>query len=123
MSGYEQQAEALRQWTKTFAVRVVRLFRTLPKTDDARVMGKQLLRSATSVAANYRAVCRARTKAGFISKLDIVVEEADESAFWLELLGETETIASDRLAVLLQEATELTKIFAASRRTARTSRT
>ncbi|MEM1043160.1 MAG: four helix bundle protein [Bacteroidota bacterium] len=119
MSDYEQQAEALRQRTKAFAVRVVRLFRTLPKTDGARVMGRQLLRSATSVAANYRAVCRARSRAAFVAKLDIVVEEADESVLWLELLGETETVSASRLNDLLNEATELTKIFAAARRTSR----
>ncbi len=121
MSEYERQTEELRQRTKTFSVRVVRLFRTLPKTDDARVMGKRLLRSATSVAANYRAVCRARTRATFVAKLDIVVEEAGESAFWLELPIETETIAAARLNDLLQEATELTKIFSAARRSARRS--
>ena len=85
-------------------------------------MGRQLLRSATSVAANYRAVCRARTRATFVAKLDIVVEEADESALWLELLIETNTIAEDRARALLDEAIELTKIFAAARRTARTRR-
>ena len=121
MSEYEERAEELRQRTKAFAVRVIRLFRTLPRTDDARVMGKQLLRSATSVAANYRAVCRARTRATFVAKLDIVVEEADESAFWLELLGETEVLPAARLESLLQEATELTKIFSAARRSARRS--
>lgn len=120
---YEERAEALRDRTKTFAVRVVRLVRTLPKTDDARVMGRQLLRSATSVAANYRAVCRARTHATFVAKLDIVLEETDESAFWLEILGETETVPPDRLADLHREAIELTKIFAAARRTARGPRT
>lgn len=124
MTPYEERAEELRQRTKTFAVRVVRLFRALPKTDEARVMGRQLLRSATSVAANYRAVCRARTRATFVAKLDIVVEEADESALWLELLVETETISADRVSALLNEALELTKLFAAARRTARrTART
>jgi four helix bundle protein len=122
MTPYEERAEELRQRTKAFAIRIVRLVRTLPKTDEARVMGRQLLRSATSVAANYRAVCRARTRATFVAKLDIVVEEADESALWLELLIETNTIAEDRARALLDEAIELTKIFAAARRTARTRR-
>ena len=69
-------------------------FRSLPKTDDARIIGKQLLRSGTSVAANYRAVCRARSKAEFIAKIGMVVEEADETVFWLELLVETNYCAA-----------------------------
>ncbi len=76
--------EELRERTKRFAIAVVRLFRSLPRTDEARVIGRQLLRSATSVAANYRAVCRARSKAEFIAKVGVVVEEADETVFWLE---------------------------------------
>lgn len=83
------QAEQLRERTKQFAIRVVRLFRSLPKTEEAKIIGKQALRSGTSVAANYRAVCRARSKAEFIARLGVVVEEADETFFWLELLVET----------------------------------
>jgi four helix bundle protein len=82
-------------------------------------MGKQLLRCGTSVAANYRAVCRARSKAEFIAKIGVVVEEADESIFWLELLSETNTIAAEKMKGLLDEARELTAIFTASQRTAR----
>jgi len=74
--------------TKQFALRIVRLFRALPKSDEARVLGRQLLRSGTSVGANYRAVCRARTRAEFVAKLGIVLEEADETCFWLELLAD-----------------------------------
>src|SRR5574341_255353 len=81
--------EQFRNRTKQFAIRLVRLFRSLPKTDEARTIGRQLLRSGTSVAANYRAVCRARSKAEFIAKIGIVVEEADETVFWLELLIDT----------------------------------
>jgi len=87
--------EQMRARTKQFAIRVVRLFRALPKTREAMVMGNQLLRSGTSVAANYRAACRARSKAEFISKMGTVVEEADETVFWLELLIETGTVRRD----------------------------
>ena len=83
------QSEELKNRTKKFAIRIVKLFRSLPKTEEARVIGKQVLRSGTSVAANYRAVCRARSKAEFVAKIGGVVEEADETVFWLELLIET----------------------------------
>jgi len=116
------QPEQLRARTKEFAIRIVRLFKSLPKNDEARIIGKQLLRSATSVAANYRAVCRSRSKAEFISKMSVVVEEADETAFWLELLIETSIIPEVRLRDLLTEANELLAIFAASLWTAREKR-
>ena len=116
------QPEQLRARTKEFAIRIVRLFKSLPKNDEARIIGKQLLRSATSVAANYRAVCRSRSKAEFISKMSVVVEEADETAFWLELLIETSIIPEVRLRDLLTEANELLAIFAASLWTARQKR-
>jgi four helix bundle protein len=82
-------------------------------------MGKQLLRCGTSVAANYRAACRARSRAEFVAKLGIVLEEADESAFWLELLIQTGTIKKEKLNNLLNEANQLTAMFSASRRTMR----
>jgi four helix bundle protein len=112
------QPEQLRARTKQFAIRIVRVFKSLPK-DEARITGKQLLRAGTSVAANYRAVCRSRSKAEFISKVSVVVEEADETAFWLELLIETSIIPEVRLRDLLTEANELLAIFAASLWTAR----
>ena len=83
------RADHLKKRTKQFAIRLVRLFKSLPKTEEAKILGRQLLRSGTSVAANYRAVCRARSKAEFIAKVGTVVEEADETVFWLELLIET----------------------------------
>ena len=83
------------------------------------MVAKQLLRSGTAVAANYRAVCRARSKAEFISKMSIVVEEADEAVFWLELLGDTRLAPAAKLALLLKEANELVAICAASLRTAK----
>ena len=109
----------LRQRTKGYAIRIVRLYRSLPHSSDAQVLGKQLLRSGTSVAANYRAACRARSGAEFISKISIVLEEADESAFWLELLGETGVVHPEKLAALLRETNELTAIFGASLRTSK----
>ncbi len=83
------QHEELKRRTKAFAIRIVKLYRSLPKSEEARIMGRQILRAGTSVAANYRAVCRARSKAEFISKIGVVVEEADETVFWLEMLVET----------------------------------
>jgi len=116
------QPEQLRARTKQFAIRIVRVFKSLPKNDEARIIGKQLLRAGTSVAANYRAVCRSRSKAEFISRMSVVVEEADETAFWLELLIETSIIPGVRLRDLLAEANELLAIFAASLWTARQKR-
>lgn len=116
------QASILQSRTKQFAIRIVKLFRSLPKTEEARVIGRQVLRSGTSVAANYRAVCRSRSKAEFIAKVGVVVEEADETVFWLELLGETGIVRQKRLEELLLEANELLAIFAASQRTAKLTR-
>lgn len=113
------QAEELKGRTKQFAIRIVKLFRSLPKSDEARIIGKQVLRSGTSVAANYRAVCRARSKAEFIAKIGVVVEEADETVFWLELLIETNIVEQKRMNSLLVEASELLAIFAASQHTAK----
>ena len=113
------QTEQLKLRTERFAVGVVRLFQSLPRKEEARVIGRQLLRSATSVGANYRAVCRARTRKEFVSKIGIVVEEADESVFWIDLLGKCDLADGRRLAPLLREASELLATFAASQRTAR----
>jgi len=111
--------EQLRRRTKPFAIRIVRLFQSLPKTDEARIVGKQLLRAGTSVAANYRAVGRARSKAEFVAKMDVVVEEADETVFWLELLVDTGIMPDRQMEELLMEANELLAIFAASHGTAK----
>src|SRR5882672_4639286 len=93
--------------TMTFAVQVVKFFVKLPRTDEARVPGKQLLRSGTSVGANYRAVCRSKSDADFISKMGTVVEEADESAFWLELMEKAGICSSTSVQPLKTEANEL----------------
>jgi four helix bundle protein len=113
------QAEALKERTKNFAVRILRMWRHLPQGEEARVVGRQLLRSGTSVAANYRAACRARSKAEFISKLGTVVEEMDETAFWLELMVAAEILPSNRLKPLQAVAGELLAIFVSSQLTAK----
>jgi four helix bundle protein len=114
--------EQLRERTKQFAIRIVRLFKALPRSTEAQVMGKQLLRCGTSVAANYRAVCRARSKAEFVARIGIVAEEADESVLWLELLEETGTLTRNQLREILKEARELAAIFSASQKTAKDNR-
>lgn len=109
----------LKQRTKNFALRIIKLSRKIPKTDDpGRIMAKQIIRSGTSVAANYRATCRARSKAEFVAKIGTVEEEADETALWLELLAESGTLPAGKLSAILQEANDLTAIMAASRKTA-----
>ena len=115
----EHPAVELKVRTKDFALRIIRLTRVLPAGLEGRVIGAQLLRAATSVAANYRAVCRARSRADFVSKLGIVIEEADETAFWLELLVDADIIPAQRLCELQSEANQLIAIFNASRTTAK----
>jgi len=109
-------AEQFKKRTKSFALRIIRLFQALPKNEEAKIIGKQLLRSATSVAANYRAACRARSKAAFYSKLSIVVEEADESLFWIEILIEANILPESKLADLKQEITEIVSVVAKARK-------
>ena len=113
------KAQELQTRSKDFALRNLKLFRSLPKSPDAQIVGKQLLRSAMSTAANYRAACRARSDAEFIAKLSIVVEEIDETQFWLEIVSAAGWVKPERLLPLTQEASELTAIFTASRHTAR----
>jgi four helix bundle protein len=112
------QAEELKARTSRFAQDVVGLIRELPNSLEARTLGSQLLSSATSVAANYRSACRARSHSEFIAKIGIVVEEADESLFWLELLIKTVMIPASRVEALRSEADQLTAIFTASHKTA-----
>jgi four helix bundle protein len=119
VDGQVSRQEELRNRTKQFALRIIRLFRHLPRSTEAQVLGKQLLRSGTSVGANYRAAGRSRSKAEFVSKIGIVVEEADETVFWLECLVESGIVKEELLEDLLAEANELVAIFAASHRTAR----
>jgi four helix bundle protein len=109
----------LRQRTKRFAVSVFDLIDQIPQTPKGLVVQTQLAKAASSAAANYRAAQRARSRAEFISKLSISLEEIDESAFWLEFLPDTRLVPSEEVESLVQEANELAAIVVASRRTAR----
>jgi len=109
--------DELKKRTKDFAHRCVKLALSLPNTILGRHLQGQLIRASTSVAANYRAACLGQSKASFISKLSIVIEEADESLFWLEFILEENLIMKERIESLVQEAGELTAIFIASRKT------
>ena len=108
--------------TRKFAAQVVFLCRELPNTLDGRRLGQQLIDSSTSVASNYRAACRARSRAEFIAKLGIVLEESDESLFWLEFLVEVKLVGPARAERLIKEADELTAIFTTSIKTAKDNR-
>ena len=112
----------LLQRTKTFALRVIKLVNALPNNLAGRKIGDQLIRSGTSVAANYRAACRGRSKAEFIAKLGVVEEEADESALWMELIMESNLMNKNLVESLWQEAVEITKIMAASKISARNNK-
>jgi four helix bundle protein len=103
--------------TKQFAIRVMRVCKALSGNRELRPLSDQLLRSGTSVAANYRAACRGRSTAEFLSKLAVVIEEADETAFWLELLGDSGELPREKIAAVLDEARQLVRIFSASKRT------
>jgi four helix bundle protein len=113
--------ENLKRRTKRFGLEVIRLVEKLPKDETCRILGRQLLRSGTSVGANYRSACRAKSTADFISKLGFVEEEADESGFWLEMLVDAEKLGPNAAAALIQEAGELTAIAVSSINTARKS--
>ena len=108
----------LKARTKQFALRVMKLVDVIPRTIQGCAIAKQIIRSATSVAANYRAACRARSRAEFIAKIGVVEEEADESCFWLELIIDSGLLTEDRIHPLLNEAGELVAIMAASRKSA-----
>lgn len=114
--------EAFRQRTQAAALRIIRLYQWLPRTGEAEVLGKQLLRSATSVAANYRASCRARSGAEYYAKLCVCVEEADETQFWLDLIGQAGILPEARLAELKQEYGAITAILTTARQLAKSSR-
>jgi four helix bundle protein len=109
------QPEDLKKRTKQFALRILKLVAALPNSVQGRAIANQLVRAGTAVAANYRAACRGRSKAEFIAKLGTVEEEADESAFWMELIVEANLLKAERVQPLLTEAIELRKIMASSR--------
>ncbi|SRR6266567_4051122 len=113
----------LQQRTKSFALRVLKLIEHLPNSIGGRIFANQLTRSGTSVRANYRAACRARSRAEFASKLGTVAEEADESLYWLELIRDGNFVPAKKLASLISEADELTAIFTAGRRTSSKNQT
>ena len=108
----------LQDRTKRFALRVLNLVDALPRTAAGRAISTQLVRAATSVGANYRSACRARSRAEFAAKLGIAVEEADESLYWLELVRDGKLVPEDKLSLLLKEADELTAILASGRKSA-----
>ena len=111
--------EELRDRTKKFALRIIKLVESMPNTITGRAIGNQLVRSGTSVAANYRAACRGRSKAEFNAKLHIALEEEDESLFWLEILEDSQIFPSGKLENIITEANELTAIFARAYKTAK----
>jgi four helix bundle protein len=114
-------SEELKRRTKKFALDIINMVNQLPNTSVAKVIGNQLTRSATSVGANYRSACRARSKADFISKITIVEEEADESCYWLELLYESKLLKQDLFRILHKEGSELTAIFTSAGKTSKKS--
>jgi four helix bundle protein len=116
--GVNAQQRDLKFRTKAFALRIIKLVESLPKTQTSRVIGGQLLRSGTSVTANYRAACRARSNAEFISKLGIVEEESDESVFWIEMLVESKQVKFELVEDLIDEGNQLTAIWVTSINTA-----
>lgn len=109
----------LKNRTKHFGLRVIRLVESLPSTSTARTIGNQLLRSGMSVGANYRAACRGKSKADFVAKAGISLEEADECMYWMELLQEAGIVPAEKMKDLMKEADELVAIFTASIKTAR----
>lgn len=112
-------SEELKKRTKLFSINIIHLARTLPKNDEGYIIKKQIIRCATSAAANYRSACRARSGADFISKISIVEEEADETCFWLEILEESGMMHKNEVAKLYDESCQLTAIFSASRKTSK----
>jgi len=113
------QHRELKDRTKAFALRVIKMSDALPKTRAANVITNQILRSSTSMAANYWAVRRARSRAEFVAKLGVVVEEANETVFWLEMLADSGIVPANKIGKMLDEANRLMLIFSASRRTAK----
>ncbi len=111
--------EEMKTRTKEFAIEIIKLCRILPKNQESRLIGNQLFRAGTSVAANYRAACRARSRADFISKMGIVEEEADESLFWLELIEDLKLCQDKLVSKLMKEGNEILSIVVSSINTAR----
>jgi len=117
-----ERVRELQNRTKKFALRVIGAFSRLPKSEEARLLGEEFLKSGTSIGANYRAACRARSADDFISQISAVTEEADKTMFWLELLIEANLVQAKLVESLLRECEELVKIFSASLATAKANR-
>jgi four helix bundle protein len=111
----------LKKRTKQFGLRVMKMVGALPNDSVGRAIGNQLIRSGTSVGANYRAACRGRSNAEFVAKLGIVIEEADESGYWMELIIEGDLLPRDKVESLLDEANQITAIMVASKKSAQQS--
>jgi four helix bundle protein len=120
--GERVSTKDLKARTQEFALRIIRLTRALPNTPEGRVLGKQILRSGTSVGANYRSCQRGKSKADFIAKLAVAEEEADETCYWLELIIAAELLPRERVEPLLSEAREITAILTAAGKTAKQNR-
>ena len=118
-NGKGMTAEIMKDRTKKFAKQIIFLCRKLPKNREGNLIGNQIFRSGTSVASNYRAACRGRSKAEFIAKMGIVEEEADETLFWLEVIEEVEILKKDSISSLMQECNEILSIVVSSINTAR----
>ncbi len=116
------KGDELKERTKQFALRIMKLVDALPHSVAGKVVANQIMRSGTSVGANYRAACRARSDAEFIAKLGTVLEEADETEFWLELIMDGQLLPKDKVEPLKKEAEEITAIMAASRKTAQNNK-
>ena len=114
--------EEMKRRTKEFAKEIIKLCRSLPKNREGRLIGEQIFRSGTSIAANYRAACRARSTAEFISKMGIVEEEADETLFWLEIIQEMDVMKTELLQAIIKENDEIISIVVSSIKTAKQKR-
>lgn len=112
----------LKNRTKAYALRIIKLYQSLPNSGEAQVIGKQILRSGTSVGAQYREACRAKSPADFVNKMEGSLQELDETGYWLELLGESKIMSTDRLTDLQKETNELIAIFVASVKTTKKNR-
>lgn len=117
-----RESTGLKNRTKTYALRIIKLYQALPKSGEAQVIGKQILRSGTSVGAQYREACRAKSQADFINKMEGSLQELDETGYWLELLTESQIVPAERLADLQKENNELTAIFVTSVKTTKKNR-
>lgn len=111
-----QFIEDFKKRTKKFVVNNILFFKELPKSDEARILGRQLLRSSSSVGANYRAACRGRSQAEFFSKISIVVEEADETLFWMEVMIESGIVSEAKIRPLFEEAKEILAVVSKARK-------